>query len=96
MSCLVPAFLPGEKCTVCDIRRGRARALNGKEVTVIYHEIEKNKNGVEKLYYTCHPPQNLSAKDFVYFSEGSRMKFPNEKLKAKGFRVLRNRIVRYN
>ena len=83
MSYLVPAFLPGEKCIVCDIRRGRARALNGKEVTVIYHEIAKNKNGVEKLYYTCLPPQNLSAKDFEYFSKGSKMKFPGEKLKAK-------------
>ena len=96
MSYLVPAFLPGEKCIVCDIRRGRARALNGKEVTVISHNIELNKKGVVGHYYTCLPPQNLSADDFSYFSEGSTMKFPEEKLKAKGFRVLRNRIVHYN
>jgi len=57
--------------------------LNGKEVTVISHNIELNKKGVVGHYYTCLPPQNLSAKDFEYFSKGSRMKFPGEKLKAK-------------
>ena len=80
---LDPAFLPGEVCIVCDIRSGPAIVLNDLEVTVISHEMKLNKKGVFGHYYTCHPPQNLSADEFKNFSEGTPMKFPEEKLKAK-------------